>query len=89
ELPYKPMIRFFSHLKVNGKSYLVGLNYLGMDYLNELTQQYGWQNSQNWLVNNEGQWLLGPDRTSAWQFMLPSNNPAVTDFNQDFPTLWQ
>ncbi|PSU34232.1 bifunctional diguanylate cyclase/phosphodiesterase [Photobacterium lutimaris] len=89
ELPHKPMLRFVSHFKVNGQSWLITLNYLGIDYLGELESQYGWDQVQNWLVNNHGQWLLGPTNDSAWQFMSPLNQPKEQDFHTQYPQLWQ
>lgn len=89
ETPAKPTLRFISHFKINGESWLLSLNYLGQDYLNELTRQYGWDNAQNWLINNEGQWLLGPDNNSSWLFM-PSSviNSDQRDFHQIHRPLW-
>ncbi|MGR5140587.1 EAL domain-containing protein [Photobacterium sp. DNB23_23_1] len=89
ELPHKPMLRFVSHFKINGQSWLITLNYLGIDYLEELKGQYGWDHVQNWLVNNHGQWLLGPTSDSAWQFMPSINKPEEEDFNTRYPQLWQ
>lgn len=89
ELPHKPMLRFVSHFKINGQSWLITLNYLGMDYLEELKGQYGWDQVQNWLVNNHGQWLLGPTSESAWQFMPSLSKPEQQDFNTRYPQLWQ
>ncbi|MGF1723748.1 EAL domain-containing protein [Photobacterium nomapromontoriensis] len=89
EVPSKPMLRFISHYKVNGESWLLSLNYLGKDYLDELTLQYGWNDVQNWLINNEGQWLLGPDNNSSWLFMPSVLNPEQLDFHQAHSTLWE
>ncbi|WEM41142.1 EAL domain-containing protein [Photobacterium sp. DA100] len=88
ELPHKPMLRFVSHVKINGKSWLLTLNYLGIDYLEELKEQYGWDQVQNWLINSDGQWLLGPTAESAWQFMPTLVDPQQQDFNTLYPSLW-
>ena len=89
ELPHKPMLRFVSHFKMNGQSWLITLNYLGIDYLEELKGQYGWDEVQNWLINSNGQWLLGPSAESAWQFMPSTIDPAQQDFYSLYPDLWQ
>ncbi len=90
ETPAKPMLRFISHFKINGQSWLIALNYLGYNYLSELNNQYRWSNGQNWLVNNEGQWLLGPTSDSAWQFMpTRRQNNATQDFFEQYPKLWK
>lgn len=88
ESPAKPMLRFISHIKINDQSWLISLNYLGKDYLNEINKQYGWNNGQNWLINNKGQWLLGPEKGRAWQFMT-SPDPQSEDFYQAHSQLWQ
>jgi len=88
ETPIKPMLRFVSHFKSNGESWLITLNYLGDDFLNQIQQEYNWgQGGGNWLVNNDGQWLLGPNKGSAWQFNL-NNNTGTQDFYQQYPDIW-
>ncbi|MCW8327712.1 EAL domain-containing protein [Photobacterium sp. SDRW27] len=89
EVPSKPMLRFVSHFVINGDSWLISLNYLGADYLLELNQQYNWNNGQNWLVNNKGQWLLGPETESAWQFMGAQQQVNNQDFFQAYGQLWE
>ncbi|MGF1681206.1 EAL domain-containing protein [Photobacterium minamisatsumaniensis] len=88
ELPQKPMLRFVSHFKVNGKSWLISLNYLGKDYLSELNRQYHWNDAQSWLINSNGQWLLGPEKDSEWQFMPSYSESNQPDFYQQHPALW-
>ena len=89
ELPHKPMLRFVSHFKMNGQSWLITLNYLGTGYLEELKGQYGWDHVQNWLINSNGEWLLGPTEESAWLFMPSVVNPEHQDFYSLYPGLWQ
>jgi len=88
ETPIKPMLRFISHFIINGESWLISLNYQGRDYLAELDNQYNWSDGQNWLVNNKGNWLLGPTSDSAWQFMPSRQNTQGQDFFQTHPALW-
>ncbi|MGF1876575.1 EAL domain-containing protein [Photobacterium frigidiphilum] len=88
EVPNKPMLRFVSHFKSNGENWLITLNYLGENFLNQIQQDYNWsQGGGNWLVNNHGQWLLGPNKDSAWQFDL-SNAIDTKDFFQQYPNIW-
>lgn len=89
EVPAKPTLRFVSHFKINGQSWLISLNYLGRDYLAELNNQYNWNSGQNWLINNNGHWLLGPTSDSAWQFMPSQEKIQNQDFFQAYPKLWE
>ncbi|ELR67698.1 hypothetical protein C942_00005 [Photobacterium marinum] len=88
EEPTKPMLRFVSHFVVNGRSWLIALNYLGYTYLEELNNLYQWTHGQNWLINKEGQWLLGPEAHTSWQFMPGPNGNLNNDFFDNYPDLW-
>ncbi|WP_240478256.1 diguanylate cyclase domain-containing protein [Photobacterium aquae] len=88
EHPYKPTLRFISHFKVGEKRWLLSFNYLGEDYLSELKRQFGSTDVQNWLINNHGQWLLGPNG-QEWLFMADPERRPSDDFLTQYPTLWQ
>ncbi|CAH0535800.1 hypothetical protein VST7929_03274 [Vibrio stylophorae] len=88
ELPLNPTLRFVSHVldQSSGHSWLIVLNYRGEDYLNELRQLPDWGLSETWLVNNEGQWLLGPSSNQEWLFSLA---PKEQDFRDHYANIWQ
>jgi PAS domain S-box-containing protein len=72
EKPLKPVIRFAvpvadSQGLIRG---MVVLNYLGQRLIDKLSLLPG-QTGQVWLLNTEGQWLIGPTRKDEWQFMFP------------------
>ncbi|UXI02487.1 bifunctional diguanylate cyclase/phosphodiesterase [Photobacterium sp. TY1-4] len=89
ETPMIPTLRFISHFKLGNKSWLVVLNYLGDNYLNQIKNHHNWNHNENWLVNNRGEWLIGPNQESSWQFMFPDQEKTVPEFSEVYPELWQ
>ncbi|MGF1687060.1 EAL domain-containing protein [Photobacterium japonica] len=87
-----PMIRFISHFKVQGESWLLAVNYRGQDYLDKLMNLYGQpeakSNIQTWLINNQGHWLLGPDAQESPTFMPAHFDNNVAEFNDAYAMLW-
>ena len=84
EQPLKPAIRFAvpvadSQGLIRG---MVVLNYLGQRLIDKLGQLTG-QTGKVWLLDADGQWLIGPTRQDAWRFMFPrqphANAPALFD----------
>ncbi|KMV30782.1 diguanylate phosphodiesterase [Photobacterium swingsii] len=86
EYPKKPTLRFITRISINGNDWLVSLNYLGVTYLSHLKKEYTWKNSERWLVNGNGNWLLGPNEASSWLFM--DNVTEGKDFNSQYPAVW-
>ena len=72
EVPYKPMIRFGTPVTDhNGiKRGIVLLNYYGENLLSGLEGSTKNENSQVWLLNDEGYWLKGSNAADEWGFML-------------------
>ncbi len=84
ERPLKPVIRFVlpvadSQGLIRG---MVVLNYLGQRLIDKLGLLAG-QTGQVWLLNSEGQWLIGPTRKEEWKFMFPqtAQPTAVPQFD--------
>lgn len=89
EARYTPTLRFISHFKLGEQSWLISLDYLGEAYLNQIQSHHNWDHNENWLLNNRGEWLLGPDPQHEWQFMQPDQPAAIPEFNTSYPELWQ
>ncbi|MGF1835899.1 EAL domain-containing protein [Photobacterium sanguinicancri] len=87
EYPQKPTLRFITRISINGNDWLVSLNYLGLTYLSHIQKEYNWKNSERWLVNGNGNWLLGPNESTSWLFM--DQLAKEQDFNAQYPTLWK
>lgn len=72
EQPIKPVIRFAvpvadSQGLIRG---MVVLTYRGQRLVDKLSLLAG-QAGKVWLLNAEGQWLIGPQRQGEWGFMFP------------------
>lgn len=90
-----PVLRFISHFTINDKSWLLTVNYRGQDYLNQLIDLYKTDKQSDnahpidtWLINNEGQWLLGPDKQNQPTFMPTEHDPGIAEFNDGYAMLW-
>lgn len=88
EHPIKPMIRLGTPVfdEQGRKRGLIVVNYLGQRLLDRLTSIPASTDNQLWLVNRQGDWLLGPDLALEWGFMYPQRAPAR--FEHDFPEAW-
>jgi diguanylate cyclase (GGDEF)-like protein len=89
EQPEKPMIRFGTPVfnKNNVKTGIFVANYLGekikQDFLN-LTDSTAVSLQ---LINKEGYWLAGPDKSKEWGFMYPGRENYT--FKNMFPSEWE
>lgn len=88
ELPYKPTLRVATPLfdrQGNSRGVLV-LNFLARVLLDRLAQMPSSFGLELNLIDHEGYWLLAPDPTQAWGFMLDHPEQALARRN---PKLWQ
>jgi PAS domain S-box-containing protein len=89
--PIKPMIRLVAPIYDHQQKRvaLLVLNFLGADILNELNALGKAFSSELWLLNNDGYWLLGPDRKAEWGFMFDHLRQSTfgTDYSKDWETL--
>lgn len=88
EQPPKPVIRFATPVAdeegtIRG---MVVLNYMGQRLRNRLRALAG-QAGSIWLLNAEGDWLMGPSPDDEWGFMF-TGRPQRTMAKRD-PLLWQ
>lgn len=88
EQPIKPMIRFGTPVfdGQGRKRGLIVVNYLGQRLLDQLKTIPATTDNHLWLLNRQGDWLLGPDPTLEWGFMYPQRAPAR--FEHRFPAAW-
>lgn len=73
QTPLKPVIRvgapiFDSQGRKHG---MIVVNYLGQRLLSRLRDAQESENTEIWLLNNQGYWLLGPNPEMEWGFMYP------------------
>lgn len=88
EKPYKPVIRFSTALYAGGgepQGVLV-LNYLAQSMLDRIAGIAGNSPGRAMLLNEDGYWLLSPDKDDEWGFMLPDR--VGRTFARDFPEEW-
>ncbi len=88
ENPIKPIIRLGTPVfdEQGRKRGLIVVNYLGQRLLDQLANIPSGSDNPLWLVNLEGDWLLGPDPTLEWGFMYPQR--TSTRFEHVFPQAW-
>ncbi|MCA9261379.1 MAG: ATP-binding protein [Planctomycetales bacterium] len=86
ETPFKPVIRFLTPVvdREGQQQGLLALNYLGARLLEHLRANAAQFAGQAFVVNAEGQYLLGPtpDVEFAWQ------RDVQASFGRDFPDVW-
>lgn len=73
ESPFKPMLRLASGI-FDEKRDMTGillLNYLARNMLDSISLQAGVASSRTYLLNEDGYWLLSPDKEDEWTFMFP------------------
>lgn len=72
ENPFKPMIRIGTPVAdaSGSKGGIVLLNYLGADLLGRLVDTAATAMGDVMLLNADGYWLLAPDESDVWGFML-------------------
>lgn len=88
EQPIKPMIRLGTPVfdDQGRRRGLIVVNYLGQHLLDQLQAIPATTDHRLWLINREGDWLLGPDPALEWGFMYPQRAPARME--QRFPAAW-
>jgi PAS domain S-box-containing protein len=99
ELPIKPMIRFVAPIyghaqpiqgqfnEVESHLGMVVLNYLGRYLLDSLRSLGKSSAGDIWLLNDSGDWLIGPTGYVEWGFMYP--NKTIPNFAARYPDAWQ
>lgn len=87
ERPFKPMIRVArSVFGRDGQRHgIIILNYRGRHLLDELDARIADGRRQWMILNRDGYWLLGPDRSVEWGFMLGKEE----GFHTRYPDAWR
>ena len=86
EIPYKPMIRLVAPVDVDGKRHgVMILNYLAENFLGHVRRTFADPESDGWLANGAGYWLIGPSRETEWGFMFNRSERVQSQF----PEAWQ
>lgn len=88
EQPIKPTIRLGTPVfdDQGRKRGLIVVNYLGQRLLDQLKAIPATTDNHLWLINRQGDWLLGPDPALEWGFMYPQRTPS--GLGQSFPATW-
>lgn len=85
ELPYKPMIRMVAPVDVDGRRHgVVILNYLAETFLGHVRRAFALGESDGFLLNADGYWLIGPRRDLEWSFMFERGDR----FQDMYPEAW-
>ena len=86
EVPHKPMLRLVAPVDVDGKRYgVVVLNFLADNFLSHVRRTFASGNSDGFLANADGHWLIGPNRDVEWAFMF-GRDDRVQDL---YPKAWE
>lgn len=65
---------------------MVVINLDGTRLLQHMNSDAALAEGAIWLVDDAGNWLIGPDPTRAWRFMTPELPPA--GITMDYPAIW-
>lgn len=87
--PYRPVVRFVSPVYCdNGlkHGYFI-LNLLGKNLLDGIKTTGDEQGWNNYFINNEGYYLLGPKSEDEWQFVF--DTVSARRFDVDYPRLYK
>lgn len=89
EQPLKPMIRVSMPIYDDSKQRLgiVILNYLGQQILESIAANKSGDRELSMLLNDEGYWLLSPDKSQEWSFMYKDRKPF--NFGTINPHAWE
>ena len=86
EIPYKPMIRFVAPVDMDGQRRgVLVLNYLAENFLSHVRRTFASPESDGWMVNASGHWLIGPSRDVEWGFMFNREDRFQSIYSQ----VWQ
>jgi diguanylate cyclase (GGDEF)-like protein len=88
EKPLKPIIRFGTPV-FNGdhqKCGVIVINYLAGEMLEFIEKTEKLSPGKTMLINQEGFWLLSPDKNEEWGFMIKDR--ADKKFSEKFPEVW-
>lgn len=90
EQPIKPMIRVATPVfdAAGEKRGMIILNYRGAELLSHLRALGQQMEGDIWLIDSDGNWMLGPSEADDWAFMFPEQRGART-FGGSFPDAWQ
>ena len=92
EIPYKPIIRIgvpvFDRSGI--KKGIVMINYLAGHMLNQLTGIIGQMQGEFMFLNNNGFWIISPNKNDEWGFMFfnEKNNSDKNNFSKVYPEEW-
>ena len=86
--PFKPMLRIGTPVfdRAGKKAGIILINYRAQHLLNNLEISQSNSQTETMLLNQEGYWLLHPNRDLEWGFMKAENKDLTLN-NQD-PNLW-
>jgi signal transduction histidine kinase/CheY-like chemotaxis protein/HPt (histidine-containing phosphotransfer) domain-containing protein len=89
ELPYKPMLRIGTPLldAHKTKKAVLILNYLADELFTHLKRASKGHLGNLYMLNKQGDSLMGPDPNGLWGFMLPQNK--INSFNRSYAEAWQ
>ncbi len=89
EVPFKPMIRMVAQVKERDGHCLgvVVVNYLGKRLLDNLRGTISPELGKLYLVNDRGEWLIGPTEEDHWAFMFPERRHR--SMGTAFPDEWK
>ncbi len=88
EMPYNPILRVcIPSFDQSGQFMgVVVISFLADEVFNDLRKIAQWHNSELWLVNQKGNWFLGPNSEYEWGFKFPEKNiPTIGDL---YPKIW-
>jgi signal transduction histidine kinase/CheY-like chemotaxis protein len=88
EVPFKPMLRVSGQIVDNAGKLrgVIVLNYLGDRILREFLLDEN-RSRHLFLLNGDGDWLVGSAPTAEWGFMFPGEHRD--NLRQDDPDLWK
>ncbi len=88
EYPLKPMLRFVTPVydSLGKRRGIIVLNYKAQSFLNHLRNIGSNADGDSMLLNQDGHWLLSPQREDEWGFMFAERKDRT--FGADFPTEW-
>lgn len=88
EEPLKPMIRVSMpiHNQSGKRLGFAILNYFGENVLDNIRTHGGEEHGDTMLLNQDGYWLLSPDKSQEWAFMYEDRKDI--NFAKMYPDIW-